>query len=305
MSRIPLPASLLVLERGWLSANNIIGLDGPQAEMIDSGYVTHAEQTIALVRHALDGRRLLRLLNTHSHSDHIGCNAAVQSAFGCRIRIPAGIARSVEQWDESALLLTATDQRCDRFRHDETLAAGERFSFGGFEWQALAAPGHDMDALMFHCAEHRLLISGDALWRDGFGVQFPELMGLADGLANTRATLEAIGRLPVDLVIPGHGSPFVDVGEALKRAFARLAAFEDDAERMARNAIRACLSFSLMECRSTALDALPDYLEQVPLYRELNRRYLRLAPDSLASTLAGDLVRAGVARIDNGMLHAC
>ncbi|MCB1888354.1 MAG: MBL fold metallo-hydrolase [Rhodocyclaceae bacterium] len=299
-----LPDSLVVLERGWLSANNIIGFDGEAATMVDSGYVTHAEQTVALVRHALDGRRLERLINTHAHSDHIGCNAAVQAAFGCRISVPEAMAGIVSRWDEEALLLIPIDQQCDRFAFDDTLACGDRFLLGGLEWRTLPAPGHDMRAQMFHCPEARLLISGDALWQDGFGVQFPELYGDADGLRSTRETLETIGRLPVDTVIPGHGSPFGDVHEALTRAFARLAAFEADAERMARNALRACLTFNLMECRSVALEALPAYLEEVALYREINRRYLRLSPDALASSLTRDLVRAGVARTDHHMLHA-
>ncbi|WP_288130610.1 MBL fold metallo-hydrolase, partial [Accumulibacter sp.] len=62
-----LPDSLLVLERGWLSSNNIVFLEGEQAALVDSGYVTHAAQTVALLEHALAGRRLTRLLNTHSH----------------------------------------------------------------------------------------------------------------------------------------------------------------------------------------------------------------------------------------------
>ena len=37
-----LPDSLLVLERGWLSANNILGFDGDRATLVDSGYVSHA-----------------------------------------------------------------------------------------------------------------------------------------------------------------------------------------------------------------------------------------------------------------------
>jgi len=304
MSTPPLPDALVVLERGWLSANNVIGLDGDEATMVDSGYVTHADQTVTLVRHALEGRRLARLINTHAHSDHIGCNAAVQAAFGCRICVPEAMSDIVTRWDEDELLLRPIDQQCDRFEFDETLAEGDRFVLGGLEWQARAAPGHDMRALMFHCPDRRLLISGDALWRDGFGVQFPQLFGTADGLAATRATLEAIGRLAVDAVIPGHGSPFGDVHEALERAFARLAAFEADAERMARNALRACLTFNLMECRSVDLDALPAYLDEVGLYREINRRYLRLTPESLAQSLTRDLVRAGVARTDHHMLHA-
>ena len=75
-----LPTSMLVLERGWLSANNILFFDGDDATLVDSGYVTHAEQTVDLVGHALDGRKLKRLINTHSHSDHIGGNAALKES---------------------------------------------------------------------------------------------------------------------------------------------------------------------------------------------------------------------------------
>ena len=53
---VTLPPSLLVLERGWLSANNILCFDGDSATLVDSGYVTHAEQTVDIVDHALRGR---------------------------------------------------------------------------------------------------------------------------------------------------------------------------------------------------------------------------------------------------------
>ena len=42
-----LPVGMCVLERGWLSANNILFTDGEQTLMIDSGYCTHSEQTVA------------------------------------------------------------------------------------------------------------------------------------------------------------------------------------------------------------------------------------------------------------------
>jgi glyoxylase-like metal-dependent hydrolase (beta-lactamase superfamily II) len=83
-----LPANLLVFERGWLSSNNILFLEGEQAALIDSGYVSHASQTVALLEHALAGRRLTRLLNTHSHSDHIGGNAAVSRGLRLSCRRP-------------------------------------------------------------------------------------------------------------------------------------------------------------------------------------------------------------------------
>ena len=61
------------------------------------------------------------------------------------------------------------------------------------DWQALAAPGHDPHALLLWCEEEGILISGDALWQNGFGVVFPELAG-EPGFHDVRATLDLIAR---------------------------------------------------------------------------------------------------------------
>jgi glyoxylase-like metal-dependent hydrolase (beta-lactamase superfamily II) len=299
-----LPDTVQVFERGWLSANNVLLFDGTEATLVDSGYVTHAGQTVALVRAGLDGRRLGRLINTHSHSDHIGGNASVQRAFGCTITVPVGMERAVENWDEAALLLSTAAQSGERFTFDATLAPGDRFVAGELEWQAIAAPGHDMDALAYYNPERRILMSADALWRDGFGILFADVLGTGDGLGEARRTLEAIGRLAVDVVIPGHGAPFAEFDDALERAFARIRAFEADGARMARNAIRACVTFKLLEVRSMALDELPRHLDETPLYRAANARFLGLDPDALAGWLVKELERAGVARREKNRLVA-
>jgi glyoxylase-like metal-dependent hydrolase (beta-lactamase superfamily II) len=299
-----LPGNIRVIERGWLSSNNILLFDGDDATLVDSGYQTRSEQTVALVRESLEGRRLAQLINTHSHSDHIGGNAAVQRAFGCSISVPEGMAEAVANWDEAALLLSVAAQTGERFVADHLLSIGQTVSMGGEGWQALAAPGHDMDALVFFNPERRILISGDALWRDGFGILFADVLGTGDGLGEARRTLEAIARLPVDVVIPGHGEPFVEVEDALERAFGRLRAFEEDGSRMARNAIRACFTFSLMDTGYFPRDDLAEHLHTVPLYREANRRFLDMSPDALSQWLVADLVRAGVAREDGKRLIA-
>lgn len=299
-----LPDTIRVLERGWLSANNVVLFDGGDATVVDSGYVSHGAQTVALLREVLAGRRLSDLVNTHSHSDHIGGNALVQRTFGCAITVPAGMLPTVAAWDEDALLLTTAAQSGERFHADRALHPGDTLEMGDLVWRAIAAPGHDMDALVFHSPDRRILISGDALWRDGFGILFAEVLGLGDGIGAARRTLESIARLPVDIVIPGHGAPFVEFDDALARAFARLRAFEEDGSRMARNAIRACMTFSLLDVRSMAIDALPQHLASVPLYREANARFLGLTPEALADWLVGELTRAGVVRREGELLVA-
>ena len=141
---VPLPDTLRVLERGWLSANSVVFLEGDGATVVDSGYVTHAAQTVELVRSALDGRRLSRLINTHAHSDHIGGNAALKAAFGCAITVPAGHHAAIADWDEDALLLSPLGQQGARFQHDALIGAGCEIEMGGLVWKALAVPGHEI-----------------------------------------------------------------------------------------------------------------------------------------------------------------
>ena len=69
-----LPPGVHVFERGWLSANNVLLLDAHSTTLVDSGYVTHQAQTLALVAQGLQGRVLDQLVNTHLHSDHCGGN---------------------------------------------------------------------------------------------------------------------------------------------------------------------------------------------------------------------------------------
>ena len=301
-----LPESLVVIERGWLSSNNILFFEGDAATLVDAGYVGHAPQTVQLIKSALAGRhpssRLQRLINTHSHSDHIGGNAALQAAFGCEIVIPAGIEAMVANWDEDALLLTSARQRADRFAHDGVIAPYDEFEMGGFRWQALPAPGHDMAALVYYCAEQRLLISGDALWQDGFGIIFGELMGTPGALAATRATLEMIGRLDVGIVIPGHGPAFADFDKAMERAFARLASFEEDGTRMGRNAVKACFTFNLLDLGRLREDELPAYLVSVPFFHHINTRIFGLSDDAFALWLLTDLKRSRAVEIHDGWI---
>ena len=290
-----------VLERGWLSSNNILFAGREQTALVDSGYATHAPQTLDLVAHLLQGRRLDLLVNTHIHSDHCGGNAALRQAYGCRTLIPAGEAAAVRDWDEDALTYAATGQQCPRFGFDATIAPGDALLLGDLEWQVLGAPGHDPHSVILYCPAERLLISADALWENGFGVIFPELEG-ESGFAETRATLERIARLDVRLVIPGHGAPFTDATAALARAFRRLDFLAGDPVRNAQNGVKVLVKFRLLERKRVALSTLRSWMREVPLLIVSNRNHLKMDEDELAGWTAAQLVKAGAAAIEDGML---
>ena len=297
-----LPQGIRVLERGWLSCNNILLDDTGSATLVDSGYGAHAQQTLALLDQALSGTRLGHLVNTHCHSDHIGGNAAIRRRHACRVSIPEGEAPLIDAWDEAALILSIADQRAERFDYDATITPGEILRMGGFDWQAITAPGHDNHALMYWCADERILISGDALWENGFGVVFPHLFGDERAFEVVRTTLDRIAALGARIVLPGHGRPFDTAEAALERAFTRIESFRADPERHARHALKVMLVFALLEKRSLPVETLPGYLDRVPLYGEIDRRFLRKGSAALAEYLVHDLQRAGAVRIERGCL---
>ncbi len=266
---------LTVLERGWLSSNNLLvhaapGEDG--ALLVDSGHVNHAAQTLALVQQALQGAPLTRLVNTHLHSDHCGGNASLQRAHGVVVAIPPGQADAIAAWDDDALSYAATGQRIEVFRHQQLLQPGEPLVAGGAEWQVLAAPGHDPHSVMLFEPQRGLLVSADALWEHGFGVVFPEVQG-EPGFDDVGQVLDQIAALPVKLVVPGHGAPFTDVAAALARARSRLAAFRADPAKHARHALKVLVKYHLMEEGQQPLTALLDWAENTPLVQTSARLY--------------------------------
>jgi len=296
-----LPPTIRVFERGWLSSNNVLFTGRDRVALVDSGYATQAEQTVALVRHVLGRRPLDLLVNTHLHSDHCGGNAALQAAFGCRTMIPAHEADKVRAWDEEALTYRATGQQCPRFGFDDVLRSGDVIELGDLAWQALAAPGHDPHSLILYCPEERLLLSADALWEHGFGVIFPELEG-EPAFGDVRATLDLIASLDVRGVIPGHGAPFTGVEAALERAYSRIAYLAADPVRNAQNAVKVLLKFLLLERREIPLGDVPGMMAGIRLFVEANRRYLGMEEAALSDWAVAQLVKAGAAGIERGRL---
>ncbi len=293
-----------VLVRGWLNCNQVVLLAPGDNVLVDSGYCTHRERTLELLAgpEGLDRQPLERLVNTHCHSDHMGGNAAVASAYGCRVSIPRGEVKHVEPWTPQSVWMAQFDQRADPFRFDDTLSPGDAFEAGSFTWEVHAAPGHDMDALMFFEPAHRILVSGDALWERGMGFVWP-LEGANPYLDAARETLEAIGRLDPAIVIPGHGEPFADVRAAVGAVRSRLDAYAGDPAKNARHMLRALFVFALLERQAMAAADVPAYLARVPCYGETSRRFLGLDDAALAAWMLADLERAGVVAIRDGVVR--
>ncbi len=303
MNAVTLPAGVTVFERGWLSSNNILIQGASNSALIDSGYCTHAPQTLALVDSALQGRPLDVLINTHLHSDHCGGNAALQARYPVlQTHIPPGHAEYVRVWDAYALSYTPTGQSCPQFGFNATLRPGTEMRLGDLVWQIFAAPGHDPHSVILFEPESRTLVSADALWERGFGVVFPELDGL-HAFEEVAATLDLIECLQPAVVIPGHGSPFADVATALVVARKRLAGFVASPDKHHLYAAKVLLKFKLLEAQALERDALQAWALGTSYFASMLAQQGGVDQTTqVLDSLVRDLVRSGAATVQGSRI---
>lgn len=292
-----LPGDIQVLERGWLSSNNILlGGDERGAVLVDTGYASHVPQTLALVRQALGAQPLRLVINTHLHSDHCGGNAALVTEHGCPLLIPPGLYDAVQAWDRSALSFDGTGQRCEPFRADGRLLPGQVLEQGGRDWEIHAAPGHDPDAVLLFEPRDGILISADAFWERGFGIVFPEVEDVpSQGFDEVQATLDLIERLAPRIVIPGHGQVFTDVMRAMAIARERLDYFRRNPASHAKYASKALTMFHMLELLRCPRQDLLDWLATMEIQQRVWARHFQSRgnfPDWNAQIL-DELVAAG------------
>ena len=301
---VALPAGVSVFERGWLSSNNILIQGAGGTALIDSGYCTHAEQTLALVDSALQGRPLDLLLNTHLHSDHCGGNAALQARYpALQTHIPPGHADYVRVWDAYALSYTPSGQSCPQFALTATLQPGSTMTLGDLQWEVHAAPGHDPHSVILFEPNSRTLVSADALWEKGFGVVFPELDG-EGAFEEVAATLDVIERLNPATVIPGHGAPFADAPQAIAYARKRLNGFVQNPDKHTQYAAKVLVKFKLLEAQAIERQALERWMQGTAYFSSA------LGPDtdspqfsSGLDQLVQDLVRSGAAHVQGNTIY--
>ena len=306
MSAVFAQLGLQVLERGWLSSNNILFGASRKvgAALVDTGYDTHAEQTLALVNHALAGAGLDRVINTHLHSDHCGGNAALQETGGAEVWVPEASFDAARSWDATRLTFDATDQRCRQFAVHAPISDGQDIELGTARWQVIGAPGHDAEAVMLFQPDSRVLISADALWEERLAIIFPELEG-ESGFGPAREALACIEALRPSIVIPGHGRPFTDVAGALSRSRQRLQQFEASPEKHSRYAMRALVMFHMLERQQRELGDLVDWMLSAPVFLRAHSELEAQGGDpgiAAAATIHG-LQRDGMLALDGACVR--
>lgn len=164
-----------------------------------------------------EGLRILAILNTHGHSDHIYANGPVKEATRARLaihrldayRLDARRRPSVSP--ESRLQIGTLLDDVPPAEVDDLLDEGAVTYLRDVDLQALHTPGHTEGSTCFYVPAERTIFTGDVLFAGNIGrVDLP-----GGDARQMEASLRRVAALPRETrVYPGHGPP-TTIGDEL------------------------------------------------------------------------------------------
>ena len=182
-------AGVFALDGGTWEVTNNIWLIGDDREVL----VIDAAHDHRPIVEAVGGRRVVGIVCTHGHNDHINAAGALQDAVDAPIHLhPA----DTMLWE-----VVYPDRTPDR-----ALEAGSVLRAGGVELAVLHTPGHSPGCCCFHAAAegaHGVVFSGDTLFCGGPGAtgrSFSDFPTIVDSIRRRLLTLP-----PQTVVHTGHG----------------------------------------------------------------------------------------------------
>ena len=174
------------LDGGTWDVDNNVWIVGNDEEcmIIDSPH--DASAIINQVR----GRKVLAILQTHAHNDHIGAAREVADAVDAPIYLNP---EDLVLWEQ-----VYPDTKPDRELND-----GDLFQVGGATLRAIHTPGHSPGSTCFYLESEGTVFTGDTLFNGGPGATGRSYSDYPTILASIR---ERLLTLPPETVVrTGHG----------------------------------------------------------------------------------------------------
>ena len=147
------------------------------------------------------GLKPVRLINTHSHIDHILGNWFVAEEYKLELEMhrdeQAGLVAAPHYGQMYGIQMQPSPQATI------FLTEADKITFGNTTLDILLTPGHSIASLSFYCKEGNFVIGGDVLFKGSIGrTDLPN--GDFNTLINSIKT--KLFKLPDDVrVFPGHG----------------------------------------------------------------------------------------------------
>lgn len=195
--------SIKTFEFNMLPVNTYVVWDeSKEAVVIDCGCYYEAEKQAFKQFVADNGLKIVRLLDTHLHFDHVFGNPFMWQEFGIK----------AEAHKDDLPWLEHMSERIQAFGIRECelpvplkgyLDEGDIVRFGHHEFTVLHVPGHSWGSLCFYCREEGVLFTGDVLFR--FSIGRTDIGGGGEDLL-LEGIREKLLSLPDDTgIYPGHG----------------------------------------------------------------------------------------------------
>ncbi len=209
---------------GWY----LCDVDGA-VTVVDCGFPGYFEQlpaALSKLGRSLDAVQAVVL--THYHGDHVGCAERIRTEAGARVLAPAGDAAGVQGGNvpvPGGMLTSLWRPRMMRFIAHATRSGGAKqipvadvqaYDDGEVldvpgRLKAVHTPGHTAGHCSLLAADAGVLFAGDALTRARFltGETKTRLHPFNEDAGRARESLSRLQNLPAEVVVMGHGAPFL------------------------------------------------------------------------------------------------
>ncbi len=185
--------------------------DTKECVIFDPGCNSEEERTTLSGFISSNSLTPVKLVNTHCHIDHILGNKFVSEKYNLPLISHEG--------EKIVLAMGLQVSSMYQIPYDpspeitETLKEGDELRFGNTTMNVLFTPGHSPASISFYCAEAKIIIAGDVLFKDSIGrTDLPG--GDFDTLA--RSIREKLYTLPDETIVYcGHG-PATNIGDEKK-----------------------------------------------------------------------------------------
>lgn len=176
--------------------------DSGECVIFDPGCFTETERRILLEFIEKKQLRVVRLINTHCHLDHIFGNQFVWRTWAFKPELHRNELPVFERYPVVCQIYGIPDAEPSP-EPGRFLEAGEIVAFGHSRLETLLTPGHSPGSLSFYCRESGFVLSGDVLFLESIGRSDLPGGDFDTLIASIRRELFA---LPGEtLVYPGHG----------------------------------------------------------------------------------------------------
>jgi len=172
-----------------------------EATLIDPGCFDSSEQLELLSFISQEKLKVVQLINTHCHVDHVLGNAWAKKTFGVRLGIHKNeipVLKSVEVYAPTYGLTAYQPSEADYF-----LEEGEILQVGKEKLAIIFVPGHAPGHLVFYHEGSHQAIAGDTLFRGSIGRT--DLPGGNHDLLLSKIKSELFTLPEKTTIYPGHG----------------------------------------------------------------------------------------------------